>query len=254
MESRFVEIEGSRVHYLVAGKGPAVVLLPGLLDWAGRWAEFGYVESLASDYRVVAVDPLGMGDSDRPTDPAALDYRSMIAQIVAVLDALGIEVAHLWGYSAGAQLAAAVAQAHPERVRSLVAGGQVPIFRAGDSAMLEAQAEALLTRGWDGYWEQAPSPAPEALARYRSAVEPHNEPAAFATRLRGMAAPFEAGPPFGGPKLCYVGALEPWIEQARQGMTRLGARFEVIPDADHGGAYRDREAVEPLVRDFLSNA
>jgi pimeloyl-ACP methyl ester carboxylesterase len=230
------------------------MLLPGLLDWAHRWAEFGYIDSLARDFRVIAVDPLGMGESDRPSDPALHDYRGMIGQVVAVVDEFAIEGAHFWGYSAGAQLAAAVAQAHPDRVHSLIAGGQLPIFRAPDAAQLEARAQALLARGWDGYWSLAGGPAHAAVLAYRSVAQPHNDPVALAARLRGMAAPFEAGRPFRGPKLCYVGGLEPWLEQAREGMARLGARFEVIPDADHGGAFRNREAVEPLVRDFLAGA
>ena len=152
MQPRFVEVEGLRVHSLVACEGPAIVLLPGLLDWAGRWADLGYIDSLANDFSVVAVEPLGMGESDRTTDPARLGYPSLIAQVVSVLEELDIDAAHLWGYSAGAQLAAAVAQAHPRRVRSLITGGQVPVFMATNAAQLEAQSQALLERGWDGYW------------------------------------------------------------------------------------------------------
>jgi len=251
VESRFVEFRGLRVHCLVAGDGPALVLLPGLLDWAERWNELGYVESLARDFRVVAVDPLGVGESDHPRSPADCDYPSLIGQLVAVQDALSLGALHVWGYSAGGQLGAAFAQAHPGRVRSLTAGGSVPVFLKPGPAQYEAQAAALQAEGWDVYWRVAGSPAPAAVADYRSMVEPHNDPSAFATRLRGMAIPFEAGRPFPGPKLCYAGSLEPWLEQARDGMGRLGARFEVIPDADHGLAFRGRDAVEPLVREFL---
>ncbi len=253
MESKFIEVGGLRLHCLVAGDGPALMLLPGLLDWAGRWDEFGYIGAFASDFRVVAVDTPGVGESDPPRTPADCDYPRLVEQLARVQDALDLGVVHIWGYSAGGQLAAAFAQTRPERVRSLIAGGGVPVFLKPDAEQLEAQAAALLADGWDGYWGITPTLAPARFAEFRAAVESRNDVVAFATRLGGMAVPFEAGRPFRGPKLCYAGSFEPWLEQAREGMARLGARFEIVADADHGGAFRERESVEPLVRDFLAS-
>ena len=150
-------------------------------------------------------------------------------------------------------MGAAVAQAHPGRVLSLTAGGQVPVWLPWDAAAFESQAVALLEEGWEGYWRQSVIPTTPARTRaFRARVEPGNSPPALAARLRGLASPYEAGRPFPGPKLCYVGTLEPWIERARTGMARLGARFEAIEGTDHGGTFPAQEVVEPLVREFIA--
>ena len=54
------------ISYSVTGSGPGLLLVPGFSQWAGQWAEAGYVDALSHRYRVVVVDPLGHGDSDKP--------------------------------------------------------------------------------------------------------------------------------------------------------------------------------------------
>ena len=220
MEPGFVEVRGLRVHCLVAGDGPAMVLLPGLLDWAGRWAEFGYIESFAKDFRVVAVDTLGVGTATTPAiQPTRLPEPHRAG---GWRDGrLTVDSAHVWGYSAGGQLAAAFAQAHPARVRSLTAGGGVPVVLKSDPAQFEAQAAALLAGGWDEYWSLAGSPVPASSAAYRAAVEPHNNPPVFAARLRGMAIPFEPGRPIPGP--------EALLRRRPRTVGRAGARGDGAP-------------------------
>jgi pimeloyl-ACP methyl ester carboxylesterase len=221
------------------------------MEGSDAWA--AYFPSLTHDYHVLAIDPLGLGGSGRPLAPEAYSFSRQVAHVIALMDREGVERAHLWGYSAGGQLAAAVAQAHPARIRSLAVGGQVPIWRPPDPELSESQAAALLVEGWDGYWRQSDAGVtPERQRAYRARVEPGIDPAVFAARLRGMALPYEAGRRFAGPKLCYAGSLEPWVELAREGMARLGARFVVIEGEDHGGAFNAHERVEPVIREFHS--
>ena len=68
-----IRSRGFDISYRVDGEGPPLLLLHGWSRWADDWWEAGYGEKLASDYRVISVDWIGHGESDKPHDPA--DYR-----------------------------------------------------------------------------------------------------------------------------------------------------------------------------------
>jgi 3-oxoadipate enol-lactonase len=107
--------DGTRLHYEATGDGPPVLLIQGLgtdsRGWALQRAAFARI------HRVVAFDNRGAGRSDKPLGPYSLPQ--MADDAIAVLDAAGIESAHLVGASMGGVLAQMVATHHPERVRSL---------------------------------------------------------------------------------------------------------------------------------------
>jgi pimeloyl-ACP methyl ester carboxylesterase len=109
-------IYGVRIHYVEAGSGPVVVLLHGLGGNTTNWA-FN-IAPLAQKYRVVVLDQIGFGQSDKPL----INYR--IATYVDFLDAflkeLKIERASFVGNSMGGWVAASYALAHPEKVERLV--------------------------------------------------------------------------------------------------------------------------------------
>jgi len=118
---------GQRIHYTVDGRGPLVVLQHGLLMDANSWRESGFVDALADRFCVACLDSLGHGRSDKPSDPALYGDRQRAADVVAVIDALGYERAHLLGYSMGGWMAVAVARYFPERLSTLVIGGWDPV-------------------------------------------------------------------------------------------------------------------------------
>ena len=64
---------GFEISYRVDGDGPPLLLLHGWSRWADDWWEAGYGEALVDRYRVIGVDWLGHGESDKSYDPA--DYR-----------------------------------------------------------------------------------------------------------------------------------------------------------------------------------
>ena len=67
----YVENDGVRIHYRVEGEGPPLFLHMGFsVDLTG-WYEWGYVDALKDDYRLILIDPRGHGKSDKPHDPAA---------------------------------------------------------------------------------------------------------------------------------------------------------------------------------------
>jgi pimeloyl-ACP methyl ester carboxylesterase len=86
----------------------------------------------ADGYLVIALDCRGHGKSDKPHDPAKYGSE-MAADVVRLLDHLKIKKAHLVGYSSGAFIAGKVAATHPERVLSVVYGGQGPLVAEAKS-------------------------------------------------------------------------------------------------------------------------
>lgn len=113
----------SRIHYSVEGTGPLVILLHGLLSNAKSWKRWGFVDALSDDYCVACVDSLGHGDSDKPTDESLYGLEARSRDVVAVMDDLGFDKAHVLGYSMGGWLAVGVAKFHPHRLSSLIVGG-----------------------------------------------------------------------------------------------------------------------------------
>jgi pimeloyl-ACP methyl ester carboxylesterase len=100
-----------------AGAGPAVVLLHG--GWG--WEAYPFdVEAVAQRHRVIAPDRTGYGGSGRLSGLPHGFHRAMAEETLAVMDALGVEQAALWGHSDGAVIAVWMGLLAPGRVRALV--------------------------------------------------------------------------------------------------------------------------------------
>ncbi len=112
--------DGVTLAVLDEGEGRPVVLLHGFPDSSHVWRH--QVPALVgAGMRVIAPDLRGFGESDKPEAVEEYAIRRSIADVVAVLDALGIERAHVVGHDWGAGLAWALAAFVPARVERLVA-------------------------------------------------------------------------------------------------------------------------------------
>ena len=107
---------GHRIHVVDRGEGDALLLVHGLGADLSRWQ--ANIDVLAKHHRVIAVDLLGFGHSDKP----ALDYRAQlyVDQLEAVLDTLGVERTTLVGNSMGGWVSMLFAEQHPTRTKKLV--------------------------------------------------------------------------------------------------------------------------------------
>jgi pimeloyl-ACP methyl ester carboxylesterase len=116
--SEVVVGDGVTIHYDVFGRrdGPPVLMIQGLgtdsRGWALQRMAFG------RRYRCYTLDNRGTGRSDRPPGPYSLEV--MARDALAVLDAEGVERAHVVGASMGGVIAQIIGVLHPDRVRSLV--------------------------------------------------------------------------------------------------------------------------------------
>ena len=109
--------DGTRIHYEVTGKTGAtpVLMIQGLGASKNAWNLQRI--AMATRFRIISFDNRGAGRSDKPTEPFTLEQ--MADDAIAVLDAAGIETAHVVGASMGGVISQIVAVKYPQRVRSL---------------------------------------------------------------------------------------------------------------------------------------
>ena len=108
--------DGVRIRWESSGSGEPVLLIPGLGYPLEMWHRVA--PALAERYRVITFDNRGAGRSDVP--PGPYRYADMAADAVAVLDAAGVDVAHVHGTSMGGAIAQQLVHDHPGRVGSLI--------------------------------------------------------------------------------------------------------------------------------------
>jgi pimeloyl-ACP methyl ester carboxylesterase len=152
-----VRTREGRVAVMEAGTGRPVLMLHGL---GGTKISFlPTVAALAPDYRVIAMDAPGFGDSDKPI--GSYDAAFMARWAAALLDALGIDRADVLGHSMGGRVALELGMGHPDRVRSLMLMTPSMAWRGE-----KRWAPYLrLLRPELGFLQPAPRPVVEAFVR-----------------------------------------------------------------------------------------
>ena len=117
--------DGVQIAYLDEGAGEPILLIHGFASNAAtNWVDPQWVRTLTQDgRRVIALDNRGHGQSDKLYDPVRYGAPEMADDAIRLLDHLKIDRVDVLGYSMGARIAAFLAIAHPERVRSAVFGG-----------------------------------------------------------------------------------------------------------------------------------
>lgn len=121
----FFEHDGMRLAYREEGQGDPVLLIHGFASSSlVNWVSPGWFRTLTeAGYRAIAIDNRGHGLSDKSHEQADYVPGKMAADAAALLDHLGIERAHVMGYSMGARISAFMALEHADRVHSVVFGG-----------------------------------------------------------------------------------------------------------------------------------
>jgi pimeloyl-ACP methyl ester carboxylesterase len=241
---------GFNISYRVEGRGASLVLLHGGSMWADNWWDAGYADELGGEYRVIAVDFLGHGDSDKPHDPA--DYHSdlMVSDVIAVLDAEQVKCALVWGYSMGATHAARLAVREPGRVAALVFGGEAPLPATEDRAeWMASRAESVRTvAGMAAFFREMGASDDSATA-----YAVRNDPAAFsAVMLAGATEERTDAEDVQAPSLWYQGAEDaPFTQESLEIAARCGVETHLIPGADHVAAFNRAHDALVFVRPFL---
>src|SRR5580693_6852266 len=151
------DVDGVKIHCLIAGRGPAVILLHGYTQTSRMWRPI--IPLLAKKFIVIAPDLPGIGDSDIPAD--GLDMKAAAIRIHSLAKSLGIQKARVVGHDIGLMVAYAYAAQFPSETEKL--------------AVLDAFLPGVA--GWEdvynnpGIWHfRFNGPTPEALVRGRERI------------------------------------------------------------------------------------
>jgi pimeloyl-ACP methyl ester carboxylesterase len=238
--------DGTRVYFEdQGGDGAPVVLHGGLLDSVPDLRESDIAQALAGgEFRLIYVDHRGLGRGDKPHDPEAYAMPLRVGDALAVLDQLGIERAHFVGKSWGGRLGFGIGERAPERVLSLVIGGNQPyawpdspLTRTVTEALAAAQTEGMeaLVRAFEDFWGVR-FPDPQRL-RWLD-----NDPAALAAAWRAALAEGAISEDLGRwrlPCLIFIGATDvDFLDQARRAAEEIpNAELIVLGETDHYAAH-----------------
>jgi pimeloyl-ACP methyl ester carboxylesterase len=157
IDARDAVVDSIRVHYLTAGRGPAVILLHGYTQTSRMWRPV--ISQLAQRFTVVAPDLPGIGDSEIPKE--GIDIKTSAIRIHALAVQLDLPEVHVVGHDIGLMVAYAYAAMYPAETKKLVV---MDAFLPGID-------------GWESYYNNPDlwhfrfhGPTPEALVAGRENI------------------------------------------------------------------------------------
>jgi len=243
----FINNNGVRIHYQVEGEGPPLVLYHGMSDSLVSWQEYGYAGPLKKDYQLILIDSRGHGDSDKPHNPDAYTLLLRVADVVAVLDELGIGKAHYLGYSLGGWIGLGLAKYAPERLQSLIVGGAQPYGHS-----FEAFRQILKggIEGWVAAAEQMAGPLPPER---RQRLLSNDAQALLASVTYDRPNIAEMLPSVALPCLLFAGEADPICDLVRQCASDLpNAVFVSLPGLNHFQTVSRSDLLLPHITSFLA--
>ncbi|TMG49018.1 MAG: alpha/beta hydrolase [Chloroflexi bacterium] len=280
---RDIAVNGVRLHCVLEGKGPLVLLLHGFPESAYAWRK--QIPALAERFRVVAPDLRGYAESDKP--PRVSDYRIpvLVADIVGLIQALGEDRAHVVGHDWGGAIAWAAAETRPEAVDRLVVLNcphPMPLKRALRSLsrqvlrswyvlffQLPRVPEAIL--GWDGgaglermlrgSANRGRAFSDDDLLEYRRAFSMPGAATATLNYYRAVFRDALTGRALDASTIIQAPTLLIWAEDDvalgreltndMQGLFASEFRIEYVPHTSHWVMEERPELVNRLLLDFL---
>ena len=263
-------VDGVAFHVEVAGKGAPLLLLHGFTGSGESWASL--IPAFARHFLTVAIDLLGHGRSDSPSDPRRYRIDRAAGDTLAVLDQLGLTRAAVLGYSMGGRLALFLAAHAPDRINALILESAAPGIldpaeRRARAVRDRALADSIERDGITAFvdrWERLPLFATQSrlAAAERAALRTQRLaqcPRGLANSLRGMGQGeqpplFEDLPALSMPVLVVVGAMDTAYCRLGGEITRAipRARLVIVPGAGHTVHLERAEEFRQAVLGFLA--
>lgn len=250
--------DGSRVYFEDdGGDGSPVVLHGGIVDSVDAVRHSHIAEGLPDgEFRLIYVDHRGVGRSEKPHDAKAYAMPLRVADAVAVIDDLGIERAHFIGSSWGGRLGFGIGEHAPERVLSLVIGGQQPYAIDPEGPLARMVTRTLLA----SRREDSLEPFVQGLEQFSGVRFPEmvraqwldNDPASIEAAWSAALAEGAVSPHLRAWRvrcLIYIGAGDvDFHDQARRAASEISnAEFISVEDLDHVGAHFQVDPLLPAV-------
>lgn len=266
-----VTMNDIRYHVWQSGQGVPLLLLHGFTGTGETWSPVW--DGLVQDYRLIAPDLIGHGRTDAPDDPDRYGMASAAADLIALLDYLGEDQAHLLGYSMGGRLALYMALYYPSRFHTLTLESASPGLRTAAERddrrrrddMLADRIEREGLEAFVDFWESLPLWASQrdtlddvAKAALR-AERLRQRPSGLANSLRGMGTGvqpslWERLPELTLPVQLIVGAHDEKFVGINKAMCALlsNAHLSMISKAGHTVHLEQPQRFQDIITAFLS--
>lgn len=252
----YVQANGLEIYYEEVGAGAPLLLHGGTLT-SSSWRAHGL--AFAQHYRVIMPDSRGHGRTKNPT--GALSYRLMADDMVAFVQALGLDKPLICGFSDGGQIALEVGMRYPALAKALVV--------IGASYKISEQARNTV-RGWGIAGpgvvdlEQVQKTLPGAVKQWQTEHAPLGGPDAWQTLLcqistlwwTPLAYTEQELQQITAPTLIMVGDRDEFMpaEEAAETYRFIPqAELAILPHTTHGGAVSGASGVNPLFMDIVSD-
>jgi pimeloyl-ACP methyl ester carboxylesterase len=244
---------GVKLYYEVHGSGVPVLLTHGYSSSSHMWA--GQVAPFSRDYQLITWDMRGHGKTDYPADLGAYSEAETVADMAAILDAVGAKQAVIGGLSLGGYMSLAFHLAHPDRCLALLIIDTGPGYksdepRAGWNVTAIRRAETFEKNGLP----------PPGTGGAETRTAPHRNAEGLAKAARGMLTQHDARvisslPRIQVPSIVVVGADDkPFLAASDYMAAKIpNARKAVIPDAGHAANIDQPEAFNAAILGFLAD-
>jgi pimeloyl-ACP methyl ester carboxylesterase len=253
--------DGVRTYFEDSGgDGTPVLVFPGFTDSVEYAKTLPIVQGLSEEFRLIYADHRGQGRSDKPHDVEAYALPTRVADVVAILDALGIDKAHYFGSSWGARLGFAVGEHAPERVRSLVLYGNQP-YEWPRGPLMQGVVDAVAVgkeRGMEALVENWEASIGKRFPEPGRSLMMDNDPIALDAEFRSAFLEGSISTDLSRwrvPCFIYVGAEDEMLPGAERAAGEIpNATFLALDAHTHYSAERVAEEIVPRVREFLRAA
>ena len=241
------------LYYETHGEGPVILLTHGYSATSQMW--HGQIDLLSRRHKLVIWDMRGHGQSDYPKDAAAYSEAATVADMAAILDAVGAERAIIGGLSLGGYMSLAFHRDHPDRTRALLIIDTGPGFKKDEAREAWNQRALETARKFDA--EGLTSL--QSLSKER-ATSTHRSAEGLAGAARGMltqrdASVIESLPGIKVPSLVVVGADDkPFLAASDYMAAKIPhAQKIVVPAAGHAVNLDQPRAFNEAVGRFLDS-
>ncbi|HVM99868.1 MAG TPA: alpha/beta fold hydrolase [Caulobacteraceae bacterium] len=244
---------GVELYYEVHGQGVPVLLTHGYSASSHMWA--GQVGAFSKDYQLITWDMRGHGKTDYPDDQAAYTEAETVADMAAILDAVGAKQAVIGGLSLGGYMSLAFHLAHPERCLALLIIDTGPGYKSDEP---RAGWNVTAIRRAETFEQNGLPPPGSGGAETRAA--PHRNAIGLAKAARGMLTQHDARvisslPEIKVPSIVVVGADDkPFLAASDYMAAKIpNAKKVVIPNAGHAANIDQPDAFNAAILGFLAN-